>query len=101
MRKQQDLTSRRRKEGQFTQVMRRLSKNKSAMFGLFLIILLVLVAIFAEWIMPYDYAKMDIMNKYAGVSWKHIFGCDELGRDIFSRCLYGARASLASACWPA
>ena len=52
MRKQQDLTSRRRKEGQFTQVMRRLSKNKSAMFGLFLIILLVLVAIFAEWIMP-------------------------------------------------
>lgn len=95
MRKQQDLTSRRRKEGQFTQVMRRLSKNKSAMFGLFLIILLVLVAIFAEWIMPYDYAKMDIMNKYAGVSWKHIFGCDELGRDIFSRCLYGARASLS------
>lgn len=95
MRKQQDLTSRRRKEGQFTQVMRRLSKNKSAMFGLFLIILLVLAAIFAEWLMPYDYAKMDIMSKYAGPSAKHIFGCDELGRDIFSRCLYGARASLS------
>ena len=37
----------------------------------------------------HDYAKMDIMNKYAGVSWKHLFGCDELGR-IFLRCLYGA-----------
>lgn len=95
MPKQQDLTQRRRKEGQFLQVMRRLSKNKSAMLGLGLVLLLVVAAILSPWIMPYDYTKMDILSKYAGPSGEHLFGCDELGRDVFSRCLYGARASLS------
>ena len=45
--------------------------------------------------MPYDYTKMDIKNKYASPSAAHWFGCDELGRDIFSRLLYGSRASLS------
>lgn len=95
MRKQADVTARRRKEGQFTQVLRRLSKNTSAMIGLVLILLLILTAVFAPWITPYDYTKMDIKAKYAGSSLQHLFGCDELGRDIFSRCIYGARASLS------
>ncbi len=95
MRKQADVTARRRKEGQFTQVLRRLSKNTSAMIGLVLILLLILIAVFAPWITPYDYTKMDIKAKYAGSSLQHLFGCDELGRDIFSRCIYGARASLS------
>ena len=75
--------------------MRRLSRNKSAMLGLGLVLLLVLAAILSPWIMPYDYTKMDILNKYAGPGSEHLFGCDELGRDVFSRCLYGARASLS------
>lgn len=95
MRKQADVTARRRKEGQFTQVLRRLSKNTSAMIGLVLILLLILIAVFAPWITPYDYTKMDIKAKYAGSSLQHLFGCDELGRDIFSRCIFGARASLS------
>lgn len=95
MPKQQDLTQRRRKEGQFLQVMRRLSRNRSAMLGLGLVLLLVLAAILSPWIMPYDYTKMDILSKYAGPGGEHLFGCDELGRDVFSRCLYGARASLS------
>lgn len=95
MPRQQDLTQRRRKEGQLLQVMRRLSRNKSAMLGLGLVLLLVLAAILSPWIMPYDYTKMDILNKYAGPGSEHLFGCDELGRDVFSRCLYGARASLS------
>ena len=95
MRKQADVTARRRKEGQFTQVLRRLSKNTSAMIGLVLILLLILIAVFAPWITPYDYTKMDIKAKYAGSSLQHLFGCDELGRDIFSRCIYGTRASLS------
>lgn len=95
MRKQADVTARRRKEGQFTQVLRRLSKNTSAMIGLVLILLLILTGVFAPWITPYDYTKMDIKAKYAGSSLQHLFGCDELGRDIFSRCIYGARASLS------
>lgn len=95
MHKSVDVTKRRRKEGQFTQVMRRLRKNGSAMIGLALIVLLVLAAILSPWITPYDYTKMDIRSKYAGPSLEHFFGCDELGRDIFSRCIYGARASLS------
>ena len=95
MRKQADVTARRRKEGQFTQVLRRLSRNTSAMIGLVLIVLLILTAVFAPWITPYDYTKMDIKSKYSGSSMQHLFGCDELGRDIFSRCIYGARASLS------
>lgn len=95
MRKNVDVTARHRKEGQMTQVMRRLRKNKTAMIGLTLILLLVVAAILSPWIMPYDFSKMDIKAKYAAPSWQHIFGCDELGRDIFSRALYGARASLS------
>lgn len=86
--------NRERKESQFTQVIHRLRKNKVAMFGLYIIIFLGLIAAFSQWIMPYDYTEMDMSNMYAKPSFIHIFGCDDLGRDIFSRLLYGSRASL-------
>ncbi len=43
---------------------------------------------------PYDPEKMDVTNKLAGVSWKHIMGCDNFGRDIFSRVLKGCGTTL-------
>jgi len=84
-----------RKESNFRQILHRLQKNKIAMTGLFTIIILIVVAIFAPILMPYDYTEMDMSNMYAKPSLAHFFGCDDLGRDIFSRLLYGARASLS------
>lgn len=87
--------SRKRKEGQVAQVLHRMRKNKMAMAGLYIVIALIVLAIFAPWIMPYDYTAMDMTSMYASPSWQHPFGCDDLGRDILSRLLYGARASLS------
>lgn len=89
-----DVRTRRKKEGQFTLVMKRLSKNKVAMAGLVIILLLFLAALLAPVIMPYGYEEMDMLNRFAPPSLKHLCGTDEMGRDIFSRLLYGARASL-------
>ena len=85
---------RNRRQGQFGQVMHRLSKNKVAMVGLVIMILLILMAVFSPWITPYDYAKTSKVDRYAGPSAAHPFGCDGMGRDILSRIMYGARASL-------
>ena len=83
-----------RRQGQFGQVMHRLRKNKVAMVGLVVLVLLILMAILSPYITPYDYAKTSKANRYALPSWEHIFGCDAMGRDILSRIMYGARASL-------
>lgn len=93
--KRKDVADRQRKEGQLAQVMHRLSRNRVSMTGLVVILILIVLAILSPWIMPYDYTRMDMSNMYATPSWAHPFGCDELGRDIFTRALYGARASLS------
>ena len=91
----ESVENREKKESQFTQVMRRLKKNKMAMAGLYIIIFFILIAILSPWITPYDYTAMDMSNMNAGPSWKHLLGCDDLGRDILSRLMYGSRASLS------
>lgn len=68
-------------------------KNKAAMFGLGLVIFFILIAIFADYIAPYDYK--DPGDKHLPPSAKHWFGTDDLGRDILSRVIYGARISLS------
>jgi peptide/nickel transport system permease protein len=78
----------------FKEVFSRMKKNKLAMFGLFIIILLVITAIFANYIAPYDYRTQDLDNQFAMPSSEHFFGTDEFGRDIFSRIVYGSRISL-------
>lgn len=70
-------------------------RNKVALCGLAIIFLLILMAIFADVIAPYDYTKVDPFNANLAPSAEHIFGTDNAGRDIFSRILYGARYSLA------
>lgn len=75
-------------------VMKSLSRNKMAMLGLFILIVLVLCAIFANQIAPYDYAKQNLRETFQHPSAQHWFGTDEFGRDIFSRVVYGARMSL-------
>lgn len=79
-------------------VWRRLVKNRLAMLGLFLIVLVFLVALLADLIAPYDpeAIKSQTMarNSLLRPSLKHLMGTDLLGRDVFSRVVYGARVSL-------
>lgn len=87
-------TERRKKERMILVTFKRLSKSKSSMIGLVVILILVLSAIFAPVIAPYEYDKADYYNVFSPPTKVHIFGTDELGRDIFSRLLYGSRDSL-------
>jgi len=62
--------------------------------GLLIIACLVAMAALAEYIAPYDWRTQDVLNRFQAPSASHLLGTDELGRDIFSRILYGARFSL-------
>jgi peptide/nickel transport system permease protein len=84
-----------KKHGEFYIVSRRLSQNSSAVIGFVVGVLLALTAIFAPLIAPYPYAKQDLSHTRAAPSAQHIFGTDELGRDIFSRTVWGSRFSLS------
>ncbi|HIQ98550.1 MAG TPA: ABC transporter permease [Candidatus Scybalocola faecavium] len=72
----------------------RLVRNKMSVVGMVIIVLLLLMAIFANFIAPYSYQQQDYTAIAQGPSPAHIFGTDNMGRDIFSRCVYGARWSL-------
>lgn len=74
--------------------LRRFRRNIPGVVGLIVIFVLVLLAILATSIAPYGWKEQDIANRFANVSSAHWLGTDELGRDIFSRLLYGARYSL-------
>lgn len=90
-----DQGKKRKKQTQFSQIMGRLMKNKVAMGGLIVLIIIILASIFAPWIAPYDPNYMDYSSLNAGSSLQHLLGCDNLGRDLLSRILYGGRNSLA------
>jgi peptide/nickel transport system permease protein len=71
-----------------------LRKNKLALAGLIIVAALTLAAVFAPLLAPYDPADQQLMDRLNGPSWQHPFGNDELGRDILSRILLGARVSM-------
>ncbi|MBO0740949.1 MAG: ABC transporter permease [Hyphomicrobiaceae bacterium] len=73
---------------------RRLLRRKSAVLGLIIIVMLVAVALLAPLIAPYDPAHQSWTAIRKPPSAQHWFGTDESGRDLFSRVIYGARASL-------
>ena len=62
--------------------------------GLVLVVVITLSAVLADIIAPYDPAKIDVPAKFLGPTMDHWLGTDELGRDVFSRALYGGRAAL-------
>lgn len=84
-----------KKKSELVRVIKQLSKNKLAMLGLAILVIEILLAILAPWIMPYDYTLMDMTSCFATPSLQHPFGCDDMGRDIFSRVLFGARYSIS------
>ena len=83
-----------RRTGQIQDVFLRLARNKAAMLGLFILLVMILCAIFAPFVAPYNYAKQDLINSYIPPCLAHPFGTDNLGRDILSRVIYGTRISL-------
>ncbi|MCI9149243.1 MAG: ABC transporter permease [Lachnospiraceae bacterium] len=83
-----------RKNRPFVTTFRRLCRNKMAVIGMCISIFLVLVAVFAPLLMPYPYDQSDFAATFAKPSSAHLFGTDDLGRDILSRLIYGARYSL-------
>ncbi len=85
----------RKKESQMKAILKRLSRNKLSVIGGIILLIIIFCAIFAPLIAPYKYDVMDPEHILEGPTAKHICGTDNLGRDIFSRLLYGARYSLA------
>ena len=74
--------------------LRKLADEPLGMFGFAILAILVLVAIFAPLIAPYDPARQALENALQPPSWTHLAGTDEFGRDIFSRLVYGTRITI-------
>lgn len=68
-------------------------QNKKATIGLFMLIILAFIAVFAPFIAPYSYEEMQVGGDLEPPNSKHIMGTDKFGRDIFSRVVYGTRIS--------
>ena len=81
-------------DGLKEQLLRMCRQNKLAAFSAVLILVIILIAIFAPVLAPYGEAEQDLISRLQGPSAAHWFGTDELGRDVFSRILYGSRLSL-------
>ncbi len=75
-------------------IWRQLLRNRLALVGLGMVLIFIFVAIFAPFIVPNDPLSQNIRRSAESPSFEYIFGTDELGRDIFSRIIYGARISL-------
>jgi peptide/nickel transport system permease protein len=71
-----------------------LSRNYITMLGLGIIIIMIVLAVLAPHIAPYSYETMVFADRLQSPNTKHLLGTDQFGRDILSRMLYGARASL-------
>nr|WP_318379493.1 dipeptide ABC transporter permease DppC [uncultured Enterobacter sp.] len=79
-------------------------RNKGAVVGLAYVIVVLIIAIFANWIAPYnpaDQFRDSLLSPpvwQEGGSWAHLLGTDDVGRDVMSRLMYGARLSLLVGC---
>lgn len=69
-------------------------QNKLAAFSAIVLILVILAAVFAPVVAPYDHLEQSLANRLQDPSAAHLLGTDELGRDVFSRIIFGARISL-------
>jgi len=88
--------SKSKKKSAFKETWRRLKKNRTAMIGLVIISVFALLAIFADFITPYQNAvTQNAQIRLSGPSLSHPFGTDAFGRDVFARVLHGSRVSLS------
>jgi len=84
-----------RQAGLWGDALRRLARNRMAVLSLFVIIFLVVVAVFAPVVAPYDYEQQSYTEMFQPPGWSHWMGTDQLGRDTLSRMIMGARISMA------
>ena len=84
----------RKKRSRFGEVVRRLKKNKAAVFSVFVLIIIVLVGIFADYLAPYPYDQQNYSLSFAKPGPENWLGCDQLERDVLSRLIYTTRQSL-------
>ena len=75
-------------------VIRRIAADPLGLLGLCLVTLMVVSAVLAALIAPYDPIALNIIDRLQGPSWSHLLGTDQLGRDLFSRVLYGGQVAL-------
>ena len=85
-----------RREARFAWL-HQLLANPLGCTGLVMVILIVISAVGADWIAPYDYKALDVKARFSGPTMAHFFGTDNLGRDTFSRTLYGGQVALSVA----
>jgi len=75
----------------------RLLRHRGGRVGLVLVALILAAALFAPWLAPHDPNRIDVMNRFAGPGAGHLLGTDQLGRDLLSRLLHGARIAVGVA----
>ncbi len=78
-------------------VWRSLRRDSLGMMGAALVAIFILAALFAPWLSPFDPLKINVTNKFASPGFEHWAGTDQLGRDLLSRLIYGARTALGIA----
>lgn len=78
----------------FQEVLMSLKENKRFLVGFGFLVLVIIMALFADFIAPFGMKEQNLSNALAKPSLVHLFGTDHLGRDVFSRVVYGARTSL-------
>lgn len=84
----------RMQQSQLQRTLRAVAKNRLTVVGVFLVLLVTAMAVFAPWIAPCDPAEIDPISRYTGPGRDFPFGSDALGRDVLSRVMYGTRVSL-------
>ena len=84
-----------RKKNYYSESLKLFWKNKLAVLSLLILVILTVSAILAPALTPYDPNKQVLADKLLFPSAEHLFGTDEFGRDILTRCLYGCRVSLS------
>ena len=86
--------ARRDEAGPRGRALRAFLRHRGALISLVMLAILTGAALLAPWVAPYDPEKIDILQRLTGPSTAHWLGTDEVGRDVFSRLLYGGRISL-------
>jgi peptide/nickel transport system permease protein len=85
-----------REENPWARAWRRLRRRKGALVGLGVVLLFIAIALLAPWVAPYDPTATSWSLVRKPPSWAHWFGTDEVGRDVLSRIVWGARASMGA-----
>jgi peptide/nickel transport system permease protein len=80
-------------------LVRKLFRRKLVLAGATILVIVTLLALFAPWVAPYEPMTMKIIDRMQSPRLAHWFGTDELGRDVFSRVVFGARYSLMIGAW--